>query len=366
MTDTLVQRAEFEPPPPGGMRRALAWAVLAHVLLILALTWGLRWKTDSDDSVEAELWAASAQHAAPAPRPATPTPPPVPVPAPPPPPPPVATPKPPPPPPQKVVDESARDAEIALAQKKKVEEQKRQAALQEQQRQAKLEKEREEKLEQERERKQAALKKAADDKKAAEAKKLAEQKQHGAEQRKQAAEKQAAEKKAADEAKRKEAAAKAAADKKAQDKAQAERDAAEKKAEAARDAKAADARRKAELDRLARLAGTGDSASSGTGRTPGGAAAHDAGPSAGYAAKVRARVKPNITFTDDITGNPSAEVEVRTSPDGTIVGKRLVKSSGVKAWDDAVLRAIDKTETMPRDIDGRVPTPMIIEFRPRG
>ncbi len=55
-----------------------------------------------------------------------------------------------------------------------------------------------------------------------------------------------------------------------------------------------------------------------------------------------------------------------TSPDGTIIGKRLLKSSGNKAWDAAVLRAIDKTEAMPRDVDGRVPSPMIIEFKPRG
>ena len=119
MTETLAERAEFDPPPPGGMRRALTWAVLAHVLLILALTWGLRWKTDSDESVEAELWAPSVQRAAPAPRPIAPTPPPVPVPVPPPPPPPppepVAAPKPPPPPPQPVADEQARDAEIDVA-----------------------------------------------------------------------------------------------------------------------------------------------------------------------------------------------------------------------------------------------------------
>jgi hypothetical protein len=29
MTETLAQRTEFEPPPPGGMRRALVLAVLA-------------------------------------------------------------------------------------------------------------------------------------------------------------------------------------------------------------------------------------------------------------------------------------------------------------------------------------------------
>jgi colicin import membrane protein len=59
-----------------------------------------------------------------------------------------------------------------------------------------------------------------------------------------------------------------------------------------------------------------------------------------------------------------AEVEVRTSPDGTIVGRKLLKSSGVAAWDDAVLKAIDKTEVLPRDVDGRVPANLVIGFRP--
>ena len=96
-----------------------------------------------------------------------------------------------------------------------------------------------------------------------------------------------------------------------------------------------------------------------------GTAQKSSGPSASYGGKVRAKVKPNVLFTDDIAGNPSAEVEVRTTPDGTIVGQRLVKSSGNKAWDDAVIKAIIRTETMPRDVDGKVPTPMILEFRPK-
>jgi colicin import membrane protein len=96
-----------------------------------------------------------------------------------------------------------------------------------------------------------------------------------------------------------------------------------------------------------------------------GTALKSSGPSASYGGKVRAKVKPNVLFTDDIAGNPSAEVEVRTTPDGTIVGQRLVKSSGNKAWDDAVIKAIIRTETMPRDVDGKVPTPMILEFRPK-
>ena len=55
---------------------------------------------------------------------------------------------------------------------------------------------------------------------------------------------------------------------------------------------------------------------------------------------------------------------MRTTSDGTIMSQRLIKSSGNKAWDDAVIKAIVRTGSLPRDTDGRVPTPMIIEFRP--
>lgn len=87
--------------------------------------------------------------------------------------------------------------------------------------------------------------------------------------------------------------------------------------------------------------------------------------SAGYGGMVAAKVKPNIVFPDSIAGNPRAEVEVRASPDGTIVGVRLSKSSGNPAWDEAVVRALYKTETLPRDIDGSVPSSLIIGFRPK-
>jgi colicin import membrane protein len=66
-----------------------------------------------------------------------------------------------------------------------------------------------------------------------------------------------------------------------------------------------------------------------------------------------------------IAGNPAAEVEVRTSPDGTIISRKLVKSSGVKSWDDAVLNAIDKTEKLPPDTDGRVIPSLTLGFRPK-
>jgi colicin import membrane protein len=120
-----------------------------------------------------------------------------------------------------------------------------------------------------------------------------------------------------------------------------------------------EAQRQEQLERIMREAqGSGSPTSTGT-------AARDAAPSASYAGRIVARVKPNIIFTDDVPGNPAAEVELRTLPDGTIVSRRVVKSSGVPAWDDAVLRAIDRTAVLPRDVDGRVPSAIVIVFRPR-
>jgi colicin import membrane protein len=77
------------------------------------------------------------------------------------------------------------------------------------------------------------------------------------------------------------------------------------------------------------------------------------------------RIKPNITYPGDVVGNPRAEVEVKVSPDGTILSRRIVQTSGNKAWDDAVLRAIDKTEIFPKDSDGRVPPVIVLGFRPQ-
>ncbi len=116
--------------------------------------------------------------------------------------------------------------------------------------------------------------------------------------------------------------------------------------------------REANLRRMMSQAGASDD----PGAT--GNAMRTSGPSAGYAGRIKARIKPNIVLTSAVPGNPLATVEVRLAPDGTIVGRKLVKSSGSPAWDDSVLRAIDKTEILPRDVDGRVPPVMQIEFKP--
>ena len=87
-----------------------------------------------------------------------------------------------------------------------------------------------------------------------------------------------------------------------------------------------------------------------------------------YSLSIVARIRPNITFLGDtgtLAGNTEAEVEVRASPDGTIVSRKLIKSSGVNAWDEAVLKAVDKTGSLPLDVDGSVPPVLLINFRPQ-
>jgi len=310
-----ADRLEFAPPAIPGRLRAALLAVLAHGLLIAALTWGVQWKSQVEPlSAEAELWAAVPQEAAPKlqeppPAPVEPTPP-------------APQPEPKPLPPPKPVVEPPK-VDIALEQEKKRIEKQKQLALEKQQEKLRLAKLQEEKLQ---------------------AEKLKAEKLK--------AEKLKAEKLKAEQLK----AEQLKADKLKQ--AQSDKAKQEKKAEEAQ-AKLLEAQRVKNLQRIAGLAGaSGGSTSTGNALT-------SAGPSASYAGRIRARIKPNIVFTEEIAGNPSAEVEVRTSPDGTIIPPKLLKSSGNPAWDNAVLKAIIKTEVLPRDTDGRVPSPLVISFKPK-
>jgi colicin import membrane protein len=297
-------RPEFTPPSTSGRGRAIGLAVLAHVFLIAALTWGVSWKREANNApVQAELWSTTVQQAAPAlveptlppqiePKPE-----------------PKVEPPPPPPKAVKVVEpepEPTLDPQIAIEKAKKEE------------------------------------KKKLEKKKANEAKALA--KKEAEEQAEKDAKLAALDKKKRDlEAKKleakKAAEAKTLADKKTQ--------------------AITDAARQAQLKRIAGQAGASG------GETATGAAKQSTGPSASYGGRVSARVKPNIVFTAEVSGNIEAGVEVKTSPDGTITGRRIIKSSGNKAWDDAVLRALDKTEILPKDTDGRVPPTIEIYFKPK-
>lgn len=319
------ERLEFGPPRETASPRSFALALFAHVLLIAALTWGVSWKsTDRASTFEAELWSSVPQQAAPKlvePLP----PPPAPEPAPEPPPRPVPAPKPAPAPPEVKAPPPAPDVDIALQQEKKrklLEQQKEDAAEKAQKlldkRKAELQAKKELEIEKEKALEKEKVQKAREDlakrKTAEEAKKL--------EAKKQEAVAQAKEK-------------------------QAEADAAAKK------------QREQNMKRIAGLAGATGAADAK------GSAQKSSGPSAGYGGKVRAAVKPNVIFSDDISGNPKAEIEVRTTLDGSIISQRLLKSSGNKAWDDAAIKAVIRTGTLPRDTDGRVPTPMILEMRPK-
>jgi colicin import membrane protein len=357
MHAATADRAEFTPSPPPGQWRALGLALLAHVLLLGALTWGVNWRhpPDTPVSVQAELWSAVPRSAAPRPEsPPAYVPPPAARPAPKLPPRPTPPPPPAPPAPRLAQlpqpDTARRDADIALARQKKEAQARatRQALEKEQEKERKQQQRREQLQQQAAARKQAEQReRELEQKRQAQAQRAQEQKAQAAREQQQAAEaKKKLALKQAQEARRQNELALEAQIKAAQK-------------QAAKDDKEREAQRRANLERISKLANaTGSPSDKGDAPRP-------AGPSASYGSRVAARVKPNIVFADEIVGNPEAVVSVRASPDGTILSRKLVKSSGVKAWDEAVLKAIDKTEKLPIDTDGRVPASMEIAFHPR-
>jgi len=336
------ERPDLKPPRQGRWGGPIGLALVVHALLIVALTWGVSWKRDATPAVfEAELWSALPKAAAPRavapPPPPAAAPKPIPKPAPSVPK-PVPKPEPPAPEPVPVVappPPSPTQADIATAQaKKQAEEAKRLAQL----------------------RQEAARMVAAE--KAVVQKANAER---------VAADKAAASKAAADKA----VADKVALEKKRQaERLQAEKVAAEKKAAELKAEKEQEAQERLEAaaavkardDQMRRIMGQAG-ATGGPQAT--GSALKASGPSPGYNSRLVARIRPNVVFTDAISGNPVAEIEVRTQPDGAITSRRLVKSSGNPAWDEAALRAIDRTGSLPRDTDGKVPSPMIVVLRPQ-
>lgn len=296
----------FKPPRPGRWGKPVVLALVAHALLMAALTWGVHWKQDEPPvAFEAELWSALPREAAPRAVQPPPPPPPEPEPVKPEPQPePKPEPKPAPPPPQPTVKQP--DIATEKAKQKKLEEEKKRELEED-----KKEKAQKEKVEREKKEKELAEKKKVEDQK-----KLA--------------------------------------DKKKQDQ--------ERKDAERREEQAADKNRKDQLARMMGQAGASggpeakgkDQQTSG----PGGA------PSSGYAARVAAKIRPNIRALEEFPRSLRTEIEVRTLPDGTITSRRVVDSSGNPAWDEAALKAIDRTGSLPRDVDGRVPTPQIIVVRP--
>jgi colicin import membrane protein len=67
-----------------------------------------------------------------------------------------------------------------------------------------------------------------------------------------------------------------------------------------------------------------------------------------YIRSIQAKIKGNVNVPPDIAGNPEAIFEVLQLPTGEIIDTQLKKSSGVRAYDDAVQRAIIKSSPLPK------------------
>jgi len=346
----------FAPPADPGFGRALLLALLVHFLLLLALTWGVTWRsTPQDDAIEAELWSAIPEPVAqrneePLPptevKPETPPKPVEPV-------------KPPPPSTAQpaLPDKAKIEADIAI------EKQKKKDAL-ERDRQIELEKKAAKAKEEEVRLKEASAKKAEEEKEKKAAQERENTKRQEEQKRKddEARAKEEAKRKEEDEAKRLEEESKH----KEETAKRKEEEAKRKEEETKRlleEKKETEQRRQ---EQIKRLKGLGEAS---TGPTDKASAAKASAPSGTYLGRLRARVRPNITFPESqlqtVKGNPEAEVEVTCSATGEITSKKLIRSSGNTAWDEAVMNAIEKTGTLPRDENGNMPPKISFGFRPR-
>jgi colicin import membrane protein len=374
-----LQRDAFAPPPERGLGPAATLAILVHLALLLCLSWVVKWRDQPVIlTAQAELWAKlppqTEPEPVPPPPPAEPAPQPAPPPPPPPPPPPAKAkaepvkpaPKAEPAPPPKVINDKLAEADIAEQKKKAkklADEQAQKLALEEEAARKQKEKDDAEaavRKQKEKEDAEAAVRKQKekDDAEAA-VRKQKEKEETEATARKQ---------KERDDAE--------AAVRKQKEKEEAEATARKQKEEAAR--KERERQRKDQEDRIAKIAKESEikeqtedlkkrivQKADADSNAPETASKSVGKPSDKYIASIQAAIRPNITFTDALAGNPAVEIHVRLASDGAIISSAIVNSSGIKSWDTAAMRALDKTERLPKDENGRVPPTMTITLRPR-
>lgn len=85
-----------------------------------------------------------------------------------------------------------------------------------------------------------------------------------------------------------------------------------------------------------------------------------------YAGKVSQKIRANTTYVinDASSNNPTVEFSIQLFPDGSLKGPiKKIKSSGVPAFDEAVEKAIEKSQPFPRDKSGEVPSSLNIIHR---
>jgi len=87
---------------------------------------------------------------------------------------------------------------------------------------------------------------------------------------------------------------------------------------------------------------------------------------ADYVRRIQSKVKGNVVLPPDMAGNPEAIFDVIQLPTGEIIDAVLRKSSGSRAYDDAVQRAIVKSSPLPRpDRPELFQRTLTLKFRPQ-
>lgn len=86
-----------------------------------------------------------------------------------------------------------------------------------------------------------------------------------------------------------------------------------------------------------------------------------------YSAQIALKIKSNTVFTvpSNLVGNPAVQYDVALLPDGSIASLNLKKSSGIPLFDQAVERAIRKSQPFPPDKSGTIPKQFPVTHRPK-
>ena len=70
-----------------------------------------------------------------------------------------------------------------------------------------------------------------------------------------------------------------------------------------------------------------------------------------YRDQISAKVRGNTRLPDNLKGNPQVRCLVKLLPTGEVLSVRVTQSSGNSAYDDAVVRAIEKSSPLPLPSD---------------
>ncbi len=88
-----------------------------------------------------------------------------------------------------------------------------------------------------------------------------------------------------------------------------------------------------------------------------------------YTAKIASKIRSNIVMPPNVAPDAKAEFTVTLLPGGSVMNARLTKSSGNAAYDNAVERAILKSDPLPLPSDASVFShfrELKLSFRPDG